>query len=1230
MKNLERSAFRGTQRFLIEGELGSGGFGVVYRAYDRQRNAVVALKRLPWSDPEMLYRFKQEFRTLAGISHPNLVSLYELISEESDWFFTMELVEGTTFLHYVRSSGSIIEEPTEVLPLPNFDGKPLKPQRRQRAEQATLDYDRIRDPFFQPARGVKAMQNAGKLHRGIKPPNIGVTDERRVVLLDFGLAMDLLRDRERPHPNASIEGTPDYMSPEQAADKILTPASDWYGVGIVLFEALTGILPFSCDSPLEVLKRKNTESAPKPSAFLDGIPEDIDTLCAKLLERDPAKRPSGSEILSRLGGSREVRVESRARHDFVGRHSQRLQLQLALEEVHRTQRPGVVFVSGRPGMGKSSLIQDFTSSVMSSDPKTLVIAGRCYESESVPFKALDSAIDSLTRQIRRMPRGEMQQLLPNGTEAIARLFPVFRTINVRNEPSEQPRDPQEIRRRSVLSFTDLIQRLTRTRSFVIVIDDVHWGDIDSAQLLGEILRQTNAPPMLLVLSFREESRRNRFVETLNRNIRNKREIVVDALSSNEARMFAAQALGTSMTDPVVQRIVEEAGGSPLFIEELVSHVACGGEEGAGGVRLEDVILARVHALPSDARALAETIAIAGHPVTDEVAKTVAGIDNTMLSARGVLATRQMIRIYRTPDGELYETYHDRIREAITESLPEERLREIHLRLAQTLAAAMGGETETIATHFLEGGDRERAFEYFRDAAAESVAALAFDRAVTLYRTAMELSPVENDGRQELRVRYAEALASSGRGAEAGHAYVRAASTAKPCAVMDLKRNAAEQFLRSGHIDEGIEQISAVLAECGMSLARIPRREYLSFILRREIRRARGTHFKPGRAEGISPWPLRRVDVWWSVATGLALVDTFRGADYQSRQMLLALKAGEPYHVARAMAMEAGYSSADGWRARERTAVLLERARVLASETGHPHAIGLVEMVDGIAAVLEGRWLDGLDRCGLAAATLRERCTNVTWERFNADIYALIALMWLGRFGELAVRIPAVMDEASDRGDLYAETYIRSALQWPLRLVEDKPDEARSDEERAMAVWSHAGYHINHYHDLLAGSEILLYRGDAIGAWQRLDARWKDLKKSMLLSVQIVRIESAFLKARCAMAAANATRDQHLHQIARQETSRLSSERGPWGPALGSLLLAAMAINEGDASEAQKLEKAEQLLNAVDMKLHAMIARRQRGVLVGDSGMVFSATTAMQNEGVKNPDRYSRHWLPISR
>src|SRR5512145_394277 len=142
--------------FEILNELGRGGMGIVYRAFDLSRNEIVALKTIRGLDAAAIAHLKQEFRTLTGVIHPNLVTLHELISSGEEWFFTMELVEGCDFFTYVCSASDRFDCLREILP--------------------------------QLVEGVSALHQAGILHRDIKPSNVRVTKEGRIILLDFGLA----------------------------------------------------------------------------------------------------------------------------------------------------------------------------------------------------------------------------------------------------------------------------------------------------------------------------------------------------------------------------------------------------------------------------------------------------------------------------------------------------------------------------------------------------------------------------------------------------------------------------------------------------------------------------------------------------------------------------------------------------------------------------------------------------------------------------------------------------------------------------------------------------------------------------------------------------------------------------------------------------------------------------------------------------------------------------------
>ena len=180
-------------RFTLVCRIGAGGMGVVYETYDQQRGELVALKTMRRVDPGALVRFKQEFRSLADITHPNLANLYELFAVEDRWFITMELVEGCDFLSFVKgtpeeAAGRWNAGPTVIARPPRSAGQPTEVTRTPNFH---FDEKRLRDALSQLALGVSALHAAGKLHRDIKPPNVLVTHEGRVVLLDFGLTADL-------------------------------------------------------------------------------------------------------------------------------------------------------------------------------------------------------------------------------------------------------------------------------------------------------------------------------------------------------------------------------------------------------------------------------------------------------------------------------------------------------------------------------------------------------------------------------------------------------------------------------------------------------------------------------------------------------------------------------------------------------------------------------------------------------------------------------------------------------------------------------------------------------------------------------------------------------------------------------------------------------------------------------------------------------------------------------
>ncbi|MBL9019544.1 MAG: protein kinase, partial [Myxococcales bacterium] len=462
--------FSGTERFQLIRQLGMGGMGIVYEAVDRESGETVALKTLRNVDGPAILLLKQEFRTLAGLHHPNLIQLGALFESRGDWFFTMELIEGVSLMEWLRAG----------------------------------DEQRLRDALVQLVTGLGVLHDAGRVHRDIKPSNVLVTGAR-VVLVDFGLATRHDSD-DLSMRDAETVGTPAYMAPEQASSRPTGPEADFYALGVILYEALTGQLPIDGHA-LEVMLEKQKRVPPAPSTIADGVPPDLDALCRDLLQIDPAARPARGEILRRLGaparrGSQPAVAQGTLltpipRQTFVGRETELAVLRDALAECDSGATVNLL-IEGESGMGKSALAEHFVAGLDRRD--IVVLRGRCYERESVPYKGVDGVIDSLSRFLARLPDKAAAALLPFHVNLLSEVFPVLKGVRtiVEQPPVAHVPDPKEERRRVFAAVRELLARIGARYPLVLLIDDLHWADEDSLALLDMVVRGPDAPCLMLV------------------------------------------------------------------------------------------------------------------------------------------------------------------------------------------------------------------------------------------------------------------------------------------------------------------------------------------------------------------------------------------------------------------------------------------------------------------------------------------------------------------------------------------------------------------------------------------------------------------------------------------------------------------------------------------------------------------------------------------------------------
>jgi len=258
-------------RYQLDKQLGEGGMAIVYQASDLMLERTIAVKilRKDFSRSKAFQeRFKEEARAAANLTHPNIVTVHDFGFDNDRLFIVMEHVPGTDLKEIIKKSGS-------------------------------LPADHASQLFIQACAGIGYAHRAGLVHCDVKPHNMLVTPDHRLKVTDFGIARALASVKHDEQSQA-IWGSPAYFSPEQAAGRAPSPASDVYSLGIVLFEMLTGELPFTDPSPQELALLHRYETPPSAREINPEISAELEAIIVKVLSKEPNSRYRTADQLGRI------------------------------------------------------------------------------------------------------------------------------------------------------------------------------------------------------------------------------------------------------------------------------------------------------------------------------------------------------------------------------------------------------------------------------------------------------------------------------------------------------------------------------------------------------------------------------------------------------------------------------------------------------------------------------------------------------------------------------------------------------------------------------------------------------------------------------------------------------------------------------------------------------------------------------------------------------------------
>jgi len=710
-------------RYQIDRELGRGGMGIVYKGYDTVLKRDVAIKMLTEATfgTEGRSHLQHEAQAVAQLNHPNIITVYDVGEYNQSPFIVMEFVENLN-LH----------------------------------EQPPKDIEEIVRITKQVCSALAHAHENGIIHRDLKPENVILNNDGMVKLMDFGLACSI---SSRLTSEGTILGTVFYLAPEQAQGKRIDPRSDLYSLGVMLYELVTGILPFNADDPLAVISQHIYAPVVPPRAKNDQIPPALEALILKLMAKDPKDRPaSAAEVAKQLSApeildktalpSKELSVIDRiVRGRLVGRERE-LKMARKMWQGAKGGQGQLLLISGEPGVGKTRLVREIVTQVEVSGGSALI--GRSYADVNPPYSPFRQILHTVLSRLNEMnlviPESVLQDLLTLTPD----LRPDFPDL-----PEYDPYDSIHQQQRLFDQFMYFINLLTTNAPTLFVLEDIHWADVSSLKLLQYLVRNTRSQPIMILASCREvaldEARalHETFLDFQREKVGTR--LKLKRLNRQETEEMLGILFAEAITPEFLEGIYHETDGNPFFIEEVCKAIVESGkltyEEGRWkrpsmeevGVpqSIQVAIQSRLKTLSKMGQKTLAQAATIGREFDFCLLQRAMNIDeDSLLEALDEVLHARLVEEVVGNSKDRYMFVHALVPATIMSSLGKLSRRKLHKNAARALESLQPEGFEALAYHFIEAGEMNKGLVYLIKTGDRARGLFAHEEAIDSYKQAV--------------------------------------------------------------------------------------------------------------------------------------------------------------------------------------------------------------------------------------------------------------------------------------------------------------------------------------------------------------------------------------------------------------------------------------------------------------------------------------------------------------